>query len=269
MFRLTARLKGRYQRMSSRYLGRRSFQMANSEPIISFTFDDFPRSAMLTGGEILGEFNIQGTFYASLGLAGKDTPTGRIFAIDDLAELVRTGHELGCHTYSHCDAWETNPKAFESAVLDNRRALKAILPTITFQSLSYPISPPRPATKRRVSKHFSTCRGGGQRFNQNRADANHLANFFLEQSRDDLSTIQRLIDLNSAARGWLILSTHDVCPNPTPYGCAPSLFAEVVRYAVASGAMILPVTRAWQSVTNGVRGHESPAAPASGKNEMR
>src|SRR5437868_1211537 len=102
---------------------RRQLVIGAQEPVVSFTFDDFPRSAWLTGGAILQRFGAAGTYYVSLGLLDKETPTGRICVAGDLAALVEQGHELGCHTFSHCHSWETEPQAFEDSVLENRAAL--------------------------------------------------------------------------------------------------------------------------------------------------
>ena len=160
-----ARAKNRYQRAVAHYSCQRPFAINPRIPIISFTFDDFPRSALHTGGAILKLSGLLGTYYAPLGLMGKQSPTGTMFLAEDLKALVEQGHELGCHTYSHCHAWDTEPRAFEEAVIENRQSLMELIPGASFKTLSYPISVPRPETKRRVSKYFACCRGGGQTFN--------------------------------------------------------------------------------------------------------
>ena len=104
---------------------------------------------------------------------------------------------------------------------------------------------------------------GGQRFNCKTVDANHLFAFFLERSRDDLEPIKAIIDANARSNGWLIFATHDVADEPSPYGCKPAFFEAAVRYAIASGAEVLPVVKAWekvslQGVVNGTVG--GPAA---------
>jgi hypothetical protein len=53
-----------------------------------------------------------------------------------------------------------------------------------------------------------------------------------------------LIDRNKRERGWVIFATHDVSSNPSPYGCTPEFFENVVRYAQESGAQIVPVVSA-------------------------
>ena len=228
---------------------RRPFLMRNDLPSISFTFDDFPRSALLTGGAILNRYGVRGSYYASLGLMGKQAPTGAIFVAEDLKSLLAQGHELGCHTFDHCHSWGTKARVFEESIIKNRRALETLLPGASFRTFSYPIMCPRPQTKRIMSKYFTCCRGsGGQTFNSRKADLNHLSAFFLEKTRDNPQPVKELIVQNSRARGWLIFATHDVCDNPTPYGCRPDFFEEIVKCAVASGARVLPVASVWDAI---------------------
>ena len=221
------------------------------QPLISFSFDDFPESALHTGGSILRHFGLNGTYYASLGLLGKDSESGRIFGQADLKLIREHGHELGCHTFSHCHSGNTATRIFEEAIIENRSALHALLPGMEFRTFSYPISCPRPLTKLKTSKYFMCCRAGGQTYNAGPTDLNNLAAFFLEKSRDSIRPVKDLIDQNRQAKGWLIFATHDISNNPSPYGCTPTFFEDVVRYAVDSGACILPVAKALDALMGG------------------
>lgn len=243
---LWTRARGRCIRTVARVFFKRPITIDSPSPLISFTFDDFPRSAILTGGSILQRFGVRGTYYASLGLMGKQEPTGAIFLPEDLKLAFEQGHELGCHTFGHCDAWETQTRAFEDSVIENRRALKELVPGASFRTLSYPINLPRIRTKQKVARYFTCCRGGGQTLNAGRADLNCLSAYFLEKSKGNLADPKRLIDENASARGWLIFATHDVCESPSAYGCTPEFFEEIVRHAVNSGARVLPVCEAWE-----------------------
>jgi peptidoglycan/xylan/chitin deacetylase (PgdA/CDA1 family) len=218
--------------------------MRNATPLVSFTFDDFPRSALDVGGAILNAHDAAGTYYAALGLLDRDEPVGRICSLADLARVPAGGHELGCHTFRHSDAWWTRSRAFEESILENRRELGRLLPAVTFETMSYPINSPRPDTKRRTGRYFSACRGGGQRLNAGTIDSNYLFAFFLEQSRDRPEAIRDIIERNRAERGWLIFATHDVAARPSRFGCTPEFFETVVRWTVESGARILPVAEA-------------------------
>jgi peptidoglycan/xylan/chitin deacetylase (PgdA/CDA1 family) len=223
---------------------RRPYSIDLDRPIISFTFDDFPRTALLAGGEILRRYGLVGTYYAALGLLGGDSPSGPIFVVEDLKKALDDGHELGCHTFSHCDSWKTLPHAFEQSILQNQRALSELIPDYKFKSFSFPICSPRPMSKRAAARYYLTSRGGGQTFNSGIADLNQLSAFFLERAGGDLELPKALIDRNRKAKGWIVFATHDISRSPSQYGCTPEFFEEVVRYAVQSGAQILSVADA-------------------------
>ena len=252
-----ARVRQRIAGEATRALSRRQLAVRTPVPLISFTFDDFPRSAFLEAGSILTRYDIRGTYYVSLSLAGKQSQMGPMYQPEDLKELARLGHELGCHTFGHCHSWNTPPDIYEKAILDNQEALNEVLPGTAFRTFSYPFSGPRLAVKRVAARHFLCCRGGGlragrflrhqpggQTFNSGTADLNLLCAFFLEQSRENPEAVKRLIDQNALARGWLILATHDVRDTPSRFGCTPAFFEQVVQWSLESGARIVPVVQA-------------------------
>jgi len=241
---------------ATRALSGRQLVIRTPAPLVSFTFDDFPRSAFLEAGSILGRHGSRGTYYASLGLMGKQSPMGPMFQAGDLKELLQLGHELGCHTFGHCHSWNTPPDIYERAILENQKALIELLPGITFQTFAYPFSAPRLAVKRIAGRHFLCCRGGGlrarrhfpraggQTFNSEVTDLNLLCAVFLEKVRDNPEAVKSLIDQNARARGWLIFATHDVRDGPSPFGCTPGFFEQVVQWSLESGARVLPVVEA-------------------------
>ena len=221
--------------------------MRNEAPIVSFTFDDFPRSAYYAGGAILKAHGFRGTYYTALGLADTLEPVGEIFSREDLVKVVADGHELGCHTFGHCHSWDTAPAAFERSIGDNARRLREWLPETSLTTLAYPLAEPRPSTKRLAARHFSCCRAGGQTYNTAVIDRGLLSAYFLERAKS-LDSVKRMIDRTAAASGWLIFATHDVCETASPWGCKPQFFDDVVRYASRSGNVVLPVCEAWDIV---------------------
>src|SRR5947209_4458424 len=125
--RFFTRIKGRYQRSVAAAFFTRKLALQSDVSYISFTFDDFPRSALRQGGAILAKFGLHATYYASFGLINTVSETGQIFIKDDVRELLRSGHELGCHTFSHCDSWSTRPDAFEASIIKNQRMFDALV----------------------------------------------------------------------------------------------------------------------------------------------
>jgi peptidoglycan/xylan/chitin deacetylase (PgdA/CDA1 family) len=253
-----ARARRRLAVEAARRLFRKRLAVRTALPLISFTFDDFPRSALLEAGSILKQYGALGTYYVALGLMGTRSPVGPMFQAEDLKELAGLGHELGCHTFGHCDSWNTPPEVYERAIIENQTVLSELLPGGSFRTFAYPHSAPRLAVKKVASRHFLCCRGGGmnpgrylsrhaaggQTFNSGITDLNHLCAFFLEKSRGNPEAVKSLIDQNASARGWLIFATHDVCADPSPFGCTRDFFEQVVQWALESGARILPVVEA-------------------------
>lgn len=242
---LIERATGKGRRLLAERLERRTVSIRTSVPIVSFTFDDAPRTAFGAGGEILREFGVRATYFVSLGLLGKDTEVGPIASADDLARAMEEGSELGCHTFDHLDAWHTSSSAFMASVLRNGEALHRLLPGATFASFAYPKSGARLSVKAALAKIFICCRGGGQVANIASADLNLLKACFLDRRTSvDFRFIQALIAHNAARCGWLIFATHDVAADPSPYGCTPRLLEAIAGYASRSGALLLPVGEA-------------------------
>jgi peptidoglycan/xylan/chitin deacetylase (PgdA/CDA1 family) len=190
---------------------------------------------------------------------------GPLYEAEDLKELVNMGHDLGCHTFGHCHSWNTPSDVYDRAIIENREALARVMPGVSFRTFAYPHSAPRLAVKKVAAKYFECCRGGGmkagrylhrhaaggQTFNWGVTDLNYLCAFFLEKSRDNPEAVKSMIDQNAHARGWLIFATHDVCKNPSPFGCTPDFFEQVVQWSLESGARILPVVKALEVIQAG------------------
>ncbi len=211
---------------------------------MSFTFDDFPRSALTSGGRILTDHGVRGTYFVSFRLLDSEGVSGRIASLTDLETLVRDGHELGCHTYDHLNGSEVTATAFKRSIESNRAALAKSAIDTQFQVFAYPLDGPSVGTKRVAGDHFAGCRGGGQNFNRDIVDLNLLKAYFVNQrSRSNLREVRQLIESNAAAGGWLIFATHDVLDSPSAYGCDPGYLNELVRLSLASGARVLPMTQ--------------------------
>jgi len=236
------RLANYGMRKRSSIYARRIRSWVQINPWISFTFDDFPRSAFLRGGKILESYRIRGSFYASLGLMGRGSPSGTLFTLEDLREIIDKRHEIGSHTYDHLEAWGTSAPVFMKAIIENQETMQRLFPNYVLRTLSYPIAQPHPKIKKLAAKCFDGCRGGGQTFNSGKLDLNLLKSCFIDKrNREDIGYFAKLIRMNTAANGWLIFSTHDIEENPSDYGCRPELLEKIIKTAVDSRATILPV----------------------------
>ena len=239
----TRRATNKWRRTLIEHYGRRDFDLRPPVPYVSFTFDDFPRTALTEGGRLLKEHGARGTYFVSLNLLGRGSDSGPIASAEDLRSLHADGHELGCHTFEHLDGWKSSPAAFEKSIAANHAALGRYFPGEDFEVFAYPLNGPVLGVKRAVARHFAGCRFGGQTLNTGKVDLNLLKAYFLDRrSGASLDSVRRIIYQNVAERGWLIFATHDVAPSPSEYGCSPEFFGEVVRLAVESGARVLPMS---------------------------
>ena len=84
-------LKGKVRRRAVRLLHRRPLTTAPPRPMLSFTFDDAPLSAVQAGAQVLEARGVRGTYYVAAGLAGQEAPMG-ICAVADApaCEAIRT-----------------------------------------------------------------------------------------------------------------------------------------------------------------------------------
>jgi peptidoglycan/xylan/chitin deacetylase (PgdA/CDA1 family) len=221
---------------------RRDLRVQTPVPLISFTFDDAPSSAFDVGRRILEENNGRGTYFVSLGLMDQVTEIGEIAGLDRLQAAQRAGHELGCHTFDHVDAWHVSRERYIASVDANRKALEQHLPASRFRSFAYPKSGAKLAVKADLEQRFLCCRGGGQGINSGVVDRNLLNACFLDSKGGiEMSFVRDLIAQNARSRGWLIFAAHEIADSGSQFRITPAFFETVVREAAASGAELLPV----------------------------
>ena len=225
-------------------LFRRDVRLSDMGPIVSFTFDDFPRSAQEAGGAILKSFGLRGTFYASYGLVGTtDAYSGDLFCLEDLHRLVNDGHELASHTFHHVSGRETSTAAFVKDVLDGRAAMQSIPGLLVSDNFAYPFGAVTAATKRAVGRTMLSCRGIFRGVNGSVVDLNLLRANPLYGGVEQLSAIQRLLARAQELGGWLIFYTHDVQDPPSRYGCTPALLESAVKATLDISARVMTVSQ--------------------------
>jgi len=212
----------------------------HNDPVISFAFDDFPRSAVLYAAPLLDQYGARATYYASLGRAGQESSVGRLFDYEDLRSLIAEEHEIACHTLSHLSACHSSVDSIAENCAENRKRMTDICPDYDLRNFSYPFGDVTLGVKRRLSNVYESCRTSQPGVNCGAIDSGCLRGTPIYHSIP-LDRIRTIIDANVREGGWLILYTHDVAPSPSPYGCTPIYFREILEYAAASGARLLPV----------------------------
>ena len=209
-------------------------------PMISFTFDDFPRSALTVGGRILTDHGWRGTYYGAMGLMGRNSSEGPMFTRADLDDLLTAGHELACHTLDHTSCLAVSAGKFVNGCANNRRQAAAMLNGHRLRNLSFPHGHVTLAAKHLLRLAYDTCRSIEWGINTDPVDLGFLrANPIY--SRLTIEPVKQLIETNRQAKGWLILYTHDVAIDPSPCGCTPEYFQEVLGCVLNSGAEVVTI----------------------------
>jgi peptidoglycan/xylan/chitin deacetylase (PgdA/CDA1 family) len=237
-------LAGRIENRLIRAVPREVMQVPTTEPIVSFTFDDVPASALDAGAAILEAHGARGTFYIAGGLEGHVEP-GRIL-IDRAGcrTLAARGHELGCHSFSHRDLRHVDGDALAEDLACNAAYLNAIDPRVARRNFAYPYNSGSFAKRALLGDAFRTCRAAGEGINRGPTDPAFLRAVEIRQPQQHVLSLPRWIDALVADPGWLIFFTHDVSPQPTPHGCTPPSFHLLVAYALARGCQVLTVDAA-------------------------
>lgn len=223
---------------------RKAVRVHRERGMISFTFDDFPRSACTRGREILETHGVCGTFYASLGLSERHGPEEPYFKRSDLEVLVQRGHEVGCHTYGHTSMRRLADRDIRREIENNAKAIAELIPDYALRTFAYPRGAVTVRAKRALGANFVCCRGTEDGINAGVTDLNLLRANKIYTRRGNMDDLLGLIQENRRIGGWLVFYTHDVRDEPSPYGCTQEDLETVVRAATASGSDVFTVRNA-------------------------
>jgi len=207
-------------------------------PLVSFTFDDFPRSAATAGAQVLQDFGVKGSYFVSGGRAGRHIDGLDQFVEDDLVRIAEAGHEIGCHTFGHIALPGSSPMAIRDDLLRNAEFVRRVLGDYTMSSFAYPYGHVSLSKKTLIGRFFPNCRGIWFGVNKHRVDCRQLRAVSLERSFDP-EKVSAALDEAQASNGWVIFFTHDISDHPSPYGCEPVRLAKILNDVLDRGIEIL------------------------------
>lgn len=245
---LLGRVYGRFMRIKNALIHRKSVRLKLKTGIISFTFDDFPRSAYTVAGKILTSNGAQGTYYVAFGLMGQTYVSGDLFEEEDIKGLLHDGHELACHTYSHAGCDELSQSGLRDELTRNATAFAPYLThgdhQFSFSNFSYPFGSVTSGAKQVAKHRFATARSIRPGINSGLVDLACLRANALYGDAASIEHMQKLIEQNEKEKGWLIFYTHDVSDTPSKYGCTPAFMENIVKAATSSNCKVLNVRNA-------------------------
>jgi peptidoglycan/xylan/chitin deacetylase (PgdA/CDA1 family) len=207
------------------------FLLRNETPMVSFTFDDVPKSAATVGAAILEQHDVHGTFYVIGSQVGTSSPLWDMVDGEDVVALHRRGHEIACHTFSHQRACDLSAAALNAEIERNQHYLHSLDSSIRIDNFAYPFGYGSFVRKRQLKAVFKSCRSIVPGVNSGTVDLQFLRAMPLIDRRIDRDGIERAFDQAQTHNGWLIFYTHDVADEPSPYGCSPSLLNEALEAA--------------------------------------
>lgn len=211
-------------------------------PVVTFTFDDFPKSA-LAGADIVEGLGGRAGFYACTGFMGRSSPVlGEMFDVDTLKDLARRGHEIGAHSHTHIDCARVKLSEIERDLGANLVALAEAGYAPVVSSFAYPYGETTMATKRWTRDVFATTRGVLPGVNVGKADRSQLRAVELGETetarRRAIAMLEKAVETN----GWLIFFTHDVSDHPSAYGVTRATIEDLAKRAVDMGCQLAAPT---------------------------
>jgi peptidoglycan/xylan/chitin deacetylase (PgdA/CDA1 family) len=247
MVSLAARLDDFANRATNRLIQRipgPQIAVPTDRPIVSFTFDDVPESALTAGADILEKYDARGTFYIAGGIVGQHEPQRRLISAEGGLELARRGHELGCHTFGHHNVRHLYGRTLEQDNAASRAFFEQIAPGLRPRNFAYPYNAGSFRARQLLAQRFRSARGGLNGINRGMTDRTYLRGMPIDKSDERVLGLRRTVDEFVANPGWLIFFAHDIANQPTEHGCTPHSFEALVRHVLETGCKILTVNAA-------------------------
>ncbi|HEY3694555.1 polysaccharide deacetylase family protein [Phenylobacterium sp.] len=232
-------LKGKLRRRAVRLVHRRPLAASPGRPMISFSFDDAPATAARAGAAALEARGLRGTFYVAAGLAGGEAPMGVCAEGADYRRLAGAGHEIACHTFSHLDCGRASGPEALADVAANARALAAWGAPAP-ETFAYPYGDVAVAAKQALSPRFRLLRALHHGLVEQGADLAQAPAVGIEGGGGE-AVARRWMAAALRRKAWLVLYTHDVREDPSPWGCTPAVLARLIDHAVSEGFEVVTV----------------------------
>lgn len=181
------------------------------EPLITVTFDDGYHSIYKTTMPLLQKYGIRSTQYVIAG----HTEDINYVSWDQVAQMQKAGHEIGCHTMNHSDLTTLVDEDLEYQIKQCKAELTSRFgPIYNFAS---PYGSYDNRTLNTVSKYFDSQRNtnGDPTNGVNEADVNLVSNFdryniigVTVKHNTKVEELVKLVDYAKANNGWVVLTYH-------------------------------------------------------------
>lgn len=234
------------RRLASHWpLGLTDFPLERS--IVSFTFDDFPRSAWSQGGPILARYDARATYYAAGCFCERTIDGLEFYTRQDALEAASAGHEIAHHTFSHPHAPDLGARALLEDCARNEDFLGdlGLEPSGHF---AFPYGDADLGARSLLKKRYSTCRGTQAGLNGVRMDSGLLKAVSLERRIWAPGHARHWIAQLALRPAWLIFYTHDISHSPSLYGSTPAQLEEALELAQTAGCEVMTIGKVFEKI---------------------
>jgi len=236
-------IAARFKRHLTPLSARRPLEPKAVRPIVSFSFDDCPKSVIENAIKPLEQENWRSSVYIAMGLCGITNHLGLHMDAADVTALHSSGHEIGDHTFSHIDAEQHNIADYLVDIDKNQAALNAI-DVPKSKTFAYPYGQVTRALKQKLGVSFKGSRCIRGRECHEYVDLNQIRANRLYARADFNKLLDKISRIDPNKPGWLPIFTHDVRENPSPFGCTPKQMLKVIKAVKESGAQVLTMAEA-------------------------
>lgn len=225
------------------FINQRKINFKLERPLVSFTFDDFPRTAITNGARMLEAEGWRSTYYTSAALEKMVNHHGPHFNKSDLHTLNRKGHEIACHTLNHIDMSPLSSEEIVFQCEQNKQELVQSGISHPLENFAYPFGIVSPRLKKTLQPRYRSMRGIQRGVHFDKADLNELKANPLDQPKR-LKQAHALLETLGQKPGWIIFFAHEVTENPSEWGCTPEAFQAIINSVKNIDALVLPVNEA-------------------------
>jgi peptidoglycan/xylan/chitin deacetylase (PgdA/CDA1 family) len=239
----------RLSRYAARHLACNWLPLNRERGVVSFSFDDAPRSACIEGKQILEKYFARGTFYLCGGLMDRSEQGRPCHTHEDVQRLVADGHEVACHTYSHLNCAGRSADVLQHEWEQNRQFLESF--GAPAKGFAFPFGAYDLTSKLAASNRFAYSRITSGGMQTGRADLNALRAQALYANSISEQQIQQLVKATAESGGWLIFYSHEVDRQHSRWGTSPEQLAFALHTAQEYRCRVLPVRDAIQFFKSG------------------
>jgi len=227
---------------------------------VSLCFDDFPKSAVENAAPMIEARDWRATWYACGGFQDAQHELyGDMYTADDLQNLIRRGHDIGCHTYDHIDCAEADTPEL-IAQTDRNHAFLNQVGVDNIRSFAFPYGALNASSKKTMAASNPALRSVKPGQHRETVDLNLLYAVGLQDDKGGIARALEELKALETGDGWLIIFTHDIRDHPSPWGVTREDYARLLDAIEQSDADVVTVGDMVERIRAGAEAETSYAA---------